>query len=106
MASGLQAEGRQVDRRYKEARGFSGRNQQKRDTATRRIQARSMSLAHSANTYGGSTGGLKSIDGGAGLQVMQERAKSIVRARQVFKDFGSGALGERKAFSEARILPD
>jgi hypothetical protein len=95
-----------MDRRYKEAQGFSLGGQAQRDATAKRLQARARSQAHTANAYGGSTGGLRSIDNGRGLEVMQERAQSIAQARQVFKDFGSGALGARKAFSEARVLPE
>ena len=46
--------------------------------------------------YGGSTGGMKSIDGGAGLKQIQSRQARQSDLRQIFKEEGSGRYGARK----------
>ena len=46
--------------------------------------------------YGGSTGGIKSIDGGTGLKQIQARQARQADLRQIFKEEGSGRYGARK----------
>ena len=49
-----------------------------------------------AESYGGSTGGTKSIDGGSGLKQIQARQERQKDVRRIFKDEGSGRFGARK----------
>ena len=49
-----------------------------------------------SENYGGSTGGLKSIDGGTGLKQIQSRQARQADLRQIFKEEGSGRYGARK----------
>tara|TARA_Y100000004_G_scaffold104593_1_gene117376 strand:+ start:69 stop:422 length:354 start_codon:yes stop_codon:yes gene_type:complete len=46
--------------------------------------------------YGGSTGGVKSIDGGTGLKQIQARQARQRDLREIFKEEGSGRFGARK----------
>ena len=49
-----------------------------------------------SENYGGSTGGVKSIDGGSGLKQIQTRQSRQADLRQIFKEEGSGRYGARK----------
>ena len=49
-----------------------------------------------SENYGGSTGGLKSIDGGTGLKQIQSRQARQADLRQIFQQEGSGRYGARK----------
>jgi len=100
-----------MDRRYAQARFYDGTRavpsqQARSDSLVKRYLQRARNEARVANTYGGSTGGNSSIDANRGLEVMQERGRSIAEAREVFKELGSGAIGARKSFSQARALPE
>ena len=46
--------------------------------------------------YGGSTGGVKSIDGGRGLSVIKDRQARMGDLRKIFDQEGSGRFGARK----------
>jgi len=99
-----------MDRRYSQARFYDGTRavpsqQQRSDALVKRYLQRARNEARVGNTYGGSTGGVSSIDANRGLQVIQERNQSIAETRKVFKEMGSGAVGARKSFSQARALP-
>ena len=50
----------------------------------------------SGENYGGSTGGIKSIDGGSGLKQIQSRQARQADLREIFKEEGSGRYGARK----------
>lgn len=49
-----------------------------------------------SENYGGSTGGVKSLDGGSGLKQIQARQSRQADLRQIFKEEGSGRYGARK----------
>lgn len=99
-----------MDRRYKQARFYDGTRavpskEARSDALVKRYLQRARNEARVGNSYGGSTGGVSSIDANRGLEVIQERNRSIAETREVFKELGSGAMGARKAFSQARALP-
>lgn len=99
-----------MDKRYAQSRFYNGErvaegSNQKKDKLVRFHLARARQAANSAQSYGGSTGGVSSIDRGSGLSVIQARGRSIADAREIFKKEGSGVLGARAAFAEARNLP-
>lgn len=100
-----------MDRRYTQARFYDGTRavpsaQARSDALVKRYLQRARNEARVGNSYGGSTGGTSSIDANRGLEVMQERGRSIAEAREIYKEYGSGAVGARKSFSQARTLPD
>lgn len=100
-----------MDRRYKQARFYDGTRaipgaKARSDALVRRYLEKARNDARADSSYGGSTGGVSSIDGNRGLEVMQERSRSIADTRQIFKEMGSGVYGARKSFSQARTLPD
>ena len=49
-----------------------------------------------SENYGGSTGGLKIIDGGSGLKQIQTRQARQADLRQIFQRDGTGRYGARK----------
>ena len=49
-----------------------------------------------SENYGGSTGGMKSIDGGSGLKQIKARQARQGDLRQIFKEEGAGRYGGRK----------
>lgn len=99
-----------MDRRYAQARFYDGTRaipskQARSDALVKRYLQRARNEARVGSSYGGSTGGISSIDANRGLEVIQRRNQSIAEAREVFKELGSGAVGARKSFSQARALP-
>ena len=90
-----------MDRRYSGMRFYDGtRASNNRSRAADRLVRSYMSNINRARraseNYGGSTGGLKSIDGGTGLKQIQSRQARQTDLRQIFKEEGSGRYGARK----------
>lgn len=105
-----------MDRRYTQARFYDGMRaipskEARSDALVKRYLERARNEARVGNSYGGSTGGVSSIDSNRGLEVIQSRNQSIAETREIFKELGSGAvggatLGARKLFNQARALPE
>ena len=91
-----------MDRRYSGMRFYDGtRASNNRSKAADRLVRSYMSNINRARraseNYGGSTGGIKSIDGKAGgLRQIQARQTRQGDLRQIFKEEGSGRYGARK----------
>ena len=90
-----------MDRRYSGMRFYDGtRASNSRSKAADRLVRSYMSNINRARraseNYGGSTGGLKSIDGGTGLKQIQSRQARQADLRQIFQQEGSGRYGARK----------
>ncbi len=85
-------------------RGNSGapyRNR-KTDGLVRKYLAAARTANANAQSYGGSTGGRKSIDTGSGLSVLNRRSAEAADKKKVFEKLGSGEYGGRAASWEAR----
>jgi len=99
-----------MDRRYRETRmnGATASNsrQQRSDSLVRQHLGRARQAAHAAQSFGGSTGGASSANPGLGSTVLAQRSAEMGESRRVFREAGSGALGARKSFGQARQLPD
>lgn len=94
-----------VDRRYSQGRFYSGsRASNDRAVASERLVRsyleRARAINRSAQTYGGSTGGISSA--GGGVAVIAERGANIKDAREIFRAEGSGAFGGRASVAEIR----
>ena len=59
---------------------------------------------HSAQNYGGSTGGRKSIDGGSGIQVLNRRAAEQAEESKIFRDSLDEYGARREAWEAKRDL--
>ena len=72
----------------------------KRERQANNLVSRYMANARAATRrnadYGGSTGGIKSIDGGRGLSVIKDRQARMGDLRKIFDQEGSGRFGARK----------
>lgn len=98
-----------MDRRYSQMRMGGARavdTRERSDGLVRQYLARARSQNHAAQSYGGSTGGASSANVGLGASVLTARNAEIGEGRAAFREAGSGALGARKSFGEARKLPD
>lgn len=94
-----------VDRRYSQGRFYGGtRASNDRAVASERLVRsyleRARGINRSAQTYGGSTGGISSA--GGGIAVIAERGANIKDAREIFRTEGSGAFGGRASLAEVR----
>lgn len=98
-----------MDRRYREAKlngvRASNASQERSDSLVRQYLGRARQQNHAAQSYGGSTGGPASANTALGSRVLAERSAQMGRDRRIFRESGSGALGARKSFREARELP-
>jgi hypothetical protein len=99
-----------MDRRYREARfggvRASNSRQQRSDGLVRQYLGRARRENHAAQSYGGSTGGASSANPGLGAENLGKRSAEMGASRQVFREAGSGALGARRSFGQARQLPE
>lgn len=96
-----------MDRRYAENRFYNGT----RAGPTRRERSQALVSSYlgqarralsDAQSYGGSTGGQKSADGGGGLNALLTRNEILRDERETFRQQGSGVLGARAAIAESR----
>ena len=99
-----------MDRRYGEARASDGtrafRGRSARGEAlVRQYLGRARQQNSSAQAYGGSTGGAKSIDPAAATEILRGRSLGMGEAREIFRQEGSGALGARASMWDARRMP-
>lgn len=99
-----------MDRRYGQARAFDGtrasRGRSARGEAlVRQYLGRARRENSSAQAYGGSTGGAKSIDPAAATEILRNRSVDLGEAREIFREEGSGALGGRASMWDAKRLP-
>lgn len=99
-----------MDRRYGEARAFDGTRavptSARGEALVRRYLQQARSQNSSAQSYGGSTGGAKSIDPMTAATLLAERSRSAGDTKRIFQEEGSGALGARATLREARKLPE
>ena len=101
-----------MDRRYKEMRFYNGvKASSKGADAAEKLVASYMSKARSLSRknadYGGSTGGIKSIDKQAtGLRIRKDAASRQADARRVFDQEGIGRFGANKEAWIARQYED
>ena len=63
--------------------------------------ARARKVHHDAQSYGGSTGGRKSLGGGAGIAALNRRTSAQAAEKEIFKD-DLDTYGARKSFFEGR----
>ena len=94
-----------MDRRYREARFYSGERAStgsvdRAEKLAKRYLARARNQNRSSQAYGGSTGGVSSAGGGIG--VIAGRNDAIKDAREIFRNEGSGAFGARASLAEVR----
>ena len=90
-----------MDRRYSGMRFYDGTPaSNSRSKAADRLVRSYISninrVRRRGENYGGSTGGVKSIDGGTGLKQIQARQARQRDLREIFKEEGSGRFGARK----------
>lgn len=96
-----------IDHRYKQSRFYNGtpatdgRNV-KRDALVRGYLGAARRVNAAGRSYGGSTGGAQTIGGGFGLGALAERNADIKASRDIFREYGTGGLGARRAVAEAR----
>lgn len=74
----------------------------KTDGLVRKYLAEARLANANAQSYGGSTGGRKSIDMGTGLNILNRRSAEAADKKKVFEKLGSGEYGGRAASWEAR----
>jgi hypothetical protein len=96
-----------MDRRYTQARFYNGERASGGPTARGEALARSYlaearRINANAQSFGGSTGGYKSMDGAPGLNTLLARNEIIKDEREVFRQYGSGELGGRSSLAEVR----
>lgn len=96
-----------MDRRYSANRFYDGtrasRSRGERgDALVRSYLAQARRAVSDAQSYGGSTGGSQSSDGGSGLNTLLNRNEILKNERETFRQQGSGALGARAAIAESR----
>jgi|TARA_R100000988_G_scaffold95613_1_gene61984 hypothetical protein len=82
-----------------------------RDTKplVRKYLAQTRKLAKDAQSYGGSTGGRKSLDSqGRGMVTLSARSAEAAERGKVFAESGRGALGARQSVWEVKkdLYPD
>lgn len=98
-----------MDRRYSQARFYNGTpasnaSSERADALVRRSLGVARRLNNSAQSYGGSTGGASSAAGySAGPSVAAARGTELTDARQIYKTYGSGALGSAGLGGRANI---
>ena len=81
----------------------------KKDALVRNYLAQARRYNSNAQSYGGSTGGRKSLDArGRGITNMSQRSAQQAEKGKVFEEAGRGALGARSAAWEVKkdIYPD
>ena len=57
----------------------------KKSALVRRHLARARKFNHDSQNYGGSTGGRRSLDGGSGIRVMNQRTAQQGEQNQLFR---------------------
>lgn len=98
-----------MDRRYSQARFYNGTpasrsSSDQADALVRRSLGAARRINSSAQSYGGSTGGASSAAGySAGPSVSAARGTELSDARQIYKTYGSGALGSGALGGRATI---
>lgn len=99
-----------MDRRYSQSRFYDGTPavpaQERSEALVRRYLGAARQQAQADASYGGSTGGVKSLAQPTGLLVLQQRAQEAKDRGLIFKAQGSGRFGARAAAWEARQLPE
>lgn len=96
-----------IDNRYKQSRFYNGtpaaddRNA-RRESLVRSYLGAARRFNNAGKSYGGSTGGAQAIGGGFGLGALAERNAEIKSERDIFREYGVGGLGARRAVAEAR----
>jgi len=100
-----------MDRRYSGMRFYDGTRasdnaSKKADDLVRRYMSNINRARRSAENYGGSTGGRKSLDGNTGLKVIQQRQDAQRDAREIFEKEGIGRFGARKEAYIAKQFDD
>ena len=73
----------------------------KKSALVRRHLARARKFNHDSQNYGGSTGGRRSLDGGSGIRVMNQRTAQQGVDNQLFRE-DLEKYGARKALFDAR----
>lgn len=96
-----------MDRRYSANRFYDGTRAstgegQRGEALVRSYLARARRAVSDAQSYGGSTGGQKAMDGGSGLGALLNRNEILKDERETFRQAGSGTLGARAAIAESR----
>lgn len=96
-----------MDRRYSANRFYDGTRAsasrgERGEALVRSYLAQARRAASDAQSYGGSTGGQKSADGGSGLNTLLNRNEILRDERETFRQQGSGTLGARAAIAESR----
>lgn len=96
-----------IDHRYKQSRFYNGtpatdKRNVRRDALVRGYLGAARRVNSAGQSYGGSTGGAQAVGGGFGLGALAERNADIKDDRDVFRQYGTGGLGARRAVAEAR----
>lgn len=96
-----------IDHRYEQSRFYNGtpatdRRGRNSDALVRRYLGAARRLTNAGKSYGGSTGGAQAMGGGFGLRALFERNAEIKDERDIFREYGTGGLGARRAIAEAR----
>lgn len=96
-----------MDRRYSANRFYDGTRastagRQQSDALVRSHLARARRAVAAGQSYGGSTGGSQTADGGSGLNTLLNRNEILKDERETFRQAGSGSLGARAASAEVR----
>lgn len=96
-----------MDRRYSANRFYDGTRargsrREQGNALVRSYLAQARRIASDSQSYGGSTGGSQSADGGRGLNTLLTRNEILKDERETFRQAGSGSLGGRAAAAEIR----
>ena len=73
----------------------------RKSALVKRHLAKARKFNHDSQSYGGSTGGRKSIDGGSGISVLNRRSAQQAEDSQIFKE-DLEKYGARRALFDAR----
>ena len=77
-------------------------NPKKVSPLVKKYLAKARKINSASQSYGGSTGGRKSIDRGSGLSILGQRSAEQASKKAVFSKLGSGDLGGRSESWRAR----
>lgn len=99
-----------MDRRYSGMRFYDGTRasttqSDKADRLVRSYMTQINKSRRAAENYGGSTGGIKSLDGGSGLKQIRARQTRQKDLRNIFKEEGTGRYGARREAFIGRMDP-
>lgn len=75
-----------------------------KDRLVRQYLAKARRANHAAQSYGGSTGGRKSIDDGSGINVLNRRSAEQAEQSQIFRDSLDEYGAKREAWEARRDL--